>query len=56
MKFITLCKRILIPLFLPYSLFIGCSVVGAVVGGASRPALEGHVTALILKSQTCGRR
>jgi hypothetical protein len=44
MNFSTLCKRILIPLFLPYSLFIGCSVVGAVVGGATRPSLEGRVT------------
>ncbi|HTY57764.1 MAG TPA: hypothetical protein VMF59_03065 [Bacteroidota bacterium] len=47
MKLSALCNRILIPLFLPYALFIGCSVVGAVVGGASRPALEGHVTSTL---------
>ncbi len=38
------CKRILLPLFLPYSLFIGCSAVGAIIGGASRPARDDRVT------------
>ena len=47
MKFTSLCKSILIPLFLPYSLFIGCSVVGAVVGGAVHPAREGRITSTL---------
>jgi hypothetical protein len=44
MKLSALCKSILIPLCLPYTLFIGCSVVGAVVGGISQPAREGKIT------------
>jgi hypothetical protein len=47
MKFTSLCKTILIPLCLPYSLFIGCSVVGAVVGGAVHPAREGRITSTL---------
>jgi hypothetical protein len=47
MKITTLCKRILIPLFLPYTLFIGCSVVGAIAGGASHPAREGKITSTL---------
>lgn len=47
MKATSLCNRILIPLLLPYSLFIGCSVVGAVVGGAVHPAREGRITSTL---------
>lgn len=44
MKVSSLFKSFLIPLFLPYSLFIGCSVVGAVIGGVSSPSRPGRVT------------
>jgi hypothetical protein len=44
MRFRSVCSRIIIPLFLPYSLFIGCSVIGTIAGGASQPAREGRVT------------
>lgn len=47
MKFTSLCKSIFIPLFLPYSLFIGCSVVGAIAGGAIHPAREGRITSTL---------
>jgi hypothetical protein len=41
MRYSQLCKMILIPLLLPYTLFTGCSLVGYVVGASTRPALEG---------------
>jgi hypothetical protein len=47
MKFTSFCKSILIPLFLPYSLFIGCSVVGAIAGGAIHPSREGKITSTL---------
>jgi len=40
----TACKRVLLPLFLPYSLFIGCSVVGLVAGSMTSPSRPGHTT------------
>jgi len=39
------CKRILLPLFLPYTLFIGCSAVGMLAGSIGSPARDGRVTA-----------
>jgi hypothetical protein len=47
MKLTSLCKNILVPLCLPYSLFIGCSVIGAIAGGASHPAREGRITSTL---------
>ncbi len=47
MKLSSLCKNILIPLCLPYSCFIGCSVIGAIAGGASSPAREGKITSTL---------
>ena len=47
MKFSSLCKNILIPLCLPYSCFIGCSVIGAIAGGAGSPAQEGKITSTL---------
>jgi hypothetical protein len=41
MRYSQLCKTILIPLLLPYTLFTGCSLVGYVVGASTRPALVG---------------
>jgi hypothetical protein len=47
MKFRSVCKSILIPLLLPYSLFLGCSAIGAAVGGAVHPAREGRITSTL---------
>lgn len=47
MKFSSLCKNVLVPLCLPYSCFIGCSVIGAIAGGASSPAQEGRITSTL---------
>ena len=44
MKCTSLCKRILIPLFLPYTLFTGCSVLGAVAGAKSDRSREVKTT------------
>jgi len=44
MSFGKFCTRILVPLCLPYSLFIGCSVVGLIVGSASSPSRPGRYT------------
>jgi hypothetical protein len=47
MKFRSVSSRFILPLFLPYSLFIGCSVIGTIAGGASQPAREGKVTSTL---------
>jgi len=44
MSFGKFCTRILVPLCLPYSLFIGCSVIGLIAGSATSPSHPGRYT------------